>query len=170
MARRFTGFLWILFFVAVGAAFYLGFLFGFDQGRSDAAVATAMRKPAEEEQPPPAAVPHALAISAGESYFSLELNPGGSAALDLSFLNDGMDVFTDIELSAVLPGEGWSAEFSEDAFEKIDPGEAVELTVTLIAPQDVEPGDYEISVRAEAKAGGKVLFRSGRTVSIRIVG
>ncbi len=170
MARRLTGFLWVLFFVAVGAAFYLGFLFGFDQGKGDAAVAAAMRKPVEEEQPPPAAVPHTLAISAGQSYFRVEMNPGGSTALDLGLLNDGMDVFTDIKLSAVLPGEGWSAEFSEDAFEKIDPGEAVELTVTLIAPQDVEPGDYEISVRAEARAGGKILFKSGRTVSIKIVG
>ncbi|HUX08433.1 MAG TPA: NEW3 domain-containing protein [Acidobacteriota bacterium] len=169
MARKFTGFLWILFFVIVGAAFYLGFLFGFDQGKNEAAVAAAMRKPVGEEQPAEVAVPNALVISAGESYFSLEMSPGGRAGLDLSLVNVGIDAFTEIELTAELPEDRWSVEFSDAGFEEIAPGEAAGISVTISAPPDIEPGDYKIVIKLSAKIEGKLLFGSSRTVSIKIV-
>lgn len=67
--------------------------------------------------------------------------------------NTGTLVAEDVELGVTGLPYGWSAFANPDTISSIDPGEEVEVEVTVVLPEDASPGRYEFSV--SASSGGQ---------------
>ena len=67
--------------------------------------------------------------------------------------NTGTLAAEDVELGVTGLPYGWSAFANPDTISSIDPGEEVEVDVTVVLPEDASPGRYEFSV--SASGGGR---------------
>jgi uncharacterized membrane protein len=166
MARRFTGFLWVLFFVVVGATFYFGFLWGYNQGKEEAAV-VASKKAAGE--PTVEKGKADLRIRAGENYFSYELRAGELLATVVRINNEGAVGVKDLAIELEAPEPLWSIRTMPVTIAELAPGVGEEVAVEIKPPAGTEPGQYTLLVKVSGKAEGGASVEAERSLTVNIV-
>lgn len=82
------------------------------------------------------------------------LKPGEEVHITGTVTNTGTLVAEDVEVGTTGLPYGWSAFANPDTISSIDPGEEVEVNVTVVLPKDAAPGRYEFSVSASSGSLG----------------
>ncbi len=160
MAKKLKGFIWILFFAVIAAAFYGGFLIGYNQGRGDAIAA-------EDDGEPPAAVRTETGVTGteaevdengiGQIELSVEepqheLEAGGSFEASLVLRNSGSAPVREIRFRIDLPGSEWKTTIPEIDIETLEPDQELSARLSFTAPADAMPGEYQIMVKVVARS------------------
>ena len=70
---------------------------------------------------------------------------GEATEVKLLLVNSGTGPASNVELKTVAP-PGWDISFDFNPVASVSPNEALELTMTVTPPGDVEGGDYNIDV------------------------
>ena len=83
---------------------------------------------------------------AGQNWFA-NVAAGESQTVALAVRNTGTATVRDVRLTATTPSQ-WSAAFSPSSIARIEPGESVEVQLTLTAPADAAAGRYTLDVAA----------------------
>lgn len=76
------------------------------------------------------------------------VKPGEEVHITGTVTNTGTLAIEDVEVGTTHLPYGWSAFANPDTISSIDPGEEVEVEVTVVLPEDVSPGRYEFSISA----------------------
>jgi uncharacterized membrane protein len=169
MARRFTGFLWIIFFAVVGVTFYLGFLLGFNQGREEAASKekaakeqTVTVEKAKEEDA-------VLRIRAGEDYFSYEMRAGELLATVVRVANEGSVSLYELSIELEAPEPMWSMTASPFSIPVLEPETGEEIDLEIKPSAEITPGEYRLVVKVTGKTDSGAPVEAQRPLIVNIV-
>lgn len=99
----------------------------------------------------------------GQNWFT-SLAPGGTQSVTVTLRNTGSAALHDVTPDATRP-TGWRVSFDPATLDKLDPGEARSVKVTVEPPPDVGSGRYVLDVTA---ASSDVSARP-RSLSVEIV-
>ncbi|MBN1368177.1 MAG: hypothetical protein JW967_09670 [Dehalococcoidales bacterium] len=97
-----------------------------------------------------------LLLNFTSGYYNSEIKPGESKTIYLEVENKSTTSTTDIQFSFNAPDD-WMVEFNPGSIEVIEAGNYEAVEVTVMAPANVEKGDYSITVIADSSAGRRVI-------------
>ena len=78
------------------------------------------------------------------------VKPGDEIHVRGTVTNTGTLAAEDVEVGVTHLPYGWSAFANPDTISSIDPGEEVEVDVTVVLSDDAAPGRYEFSISASS--------------------
>ena len=83
---------------------------------------------------------------------SIRSTAGEATDIKLVALNNGSDVMENIHMISNAPSE-WNVKFAYDTIERLEPGEVVEIALSVTPPGRTIPGDYNVSFIASSLQG-----------------
>ncbi len=88
-----------------------------------------------------------IALVTPDERLNLEVQAGETTEMTLSVVNQGTAPLRNVSLSAIPP-RGWDVTFSPEEIDLIEPGDAVQVTVSVTPAENAISGDYRMRVTA----------------------
>src|SRR6267143_1031546 len=99
--------------------------------------------------------------------FYHELKPGEKAEVKLTVSNDGTRALNKIKVFASVPVE-WVA-ITPEPIDLLAPGRSWNVLLTLVAPENVNVGDYEATVKTEAFSSNRKIESEGKKLHLHVL-
>lgn len=99
--------------------------------------------------------------------YYLELKPGEAARMKLTVHNDGTRQLDNVTIHADMP-INWITSITPDIIRTLAPDKEAGVLVTIAPPENVDVGDYEASVKAEAFAGSRQIDTDNKSIRIHV--